>query len=51
MGVCRILGLVGSASCLVILCFFLEEGIPDDQTKLWAVTISMLVGYNINNNI
>jgi hypothetical protein len=47
MGVCRVLGLVGSASCLAYLCFFLvDDGIPNTPAEWLAVVSLALLGFN-----
>lgn len=45
MGICRILGLIGSASCLGMLVFLsVEEGIPDRPVRWWiSISLAFLV--------
>jgi len=48
MGVFRILGLVGSASCLGLLIFGLyEDGLPDEPLGWWICLSLLLVAFNV----
>jgi hypothetical protein len=47
MSVFRILGLVGSASCLAILCIALvHDRIPNKPIDWWVIISLTLVGFN-----
>jgi len=47
MGVCRVLGLVGSASCLALLCYGLVDGGIPNKPIEWFVAVSVaLLGFN-----
>ena len=47
MGVCRVLGLVGSASGLGVLIFALyEDGLPDEPIQWWIFLSLALLGFN-----
>ena len=47
MGVFRILGLVGSASCLVFLIWWVvDKGIPDEPMGWWVFLSLLLVAFN-----
>ena len=48
MGVCRILGLIGSSSCLVFLVYWIaKEGMPNEAIEWWAFISLALVGFNL----
>jgi hypothetical protein len=47
MGVCRVLGLVGSASGLGVLIFALyEDGLPDEPIQWWIYLSLLLLAFN-----
>ncbi len=46
--ICRILDLIGSTSCLVLLIYLLgEEGVPNGAFKWWVVVSLTLVAFHL----
>jgi hypothetical protein len=47
MGIFRILGLIGSASCIVLLIYVIaEKGLPDEPVDWWIAISLVLTVFN-----